>query len=115
MAQRKAKIRTGDEVVVIAGKDRGARGKVKRVIFEKKGRHGKPPRVRVVVENVNIAKKHQRPVGRTPGGIIEVEMPLDISNVMLWCPHCGRGVRVGFQFLEDGRKVRVCKRCGEEV
>lgn len=101
------RIRQGDEVVVITGKDKGRRGSVTRVYDDG----------RVLVENVNIAKKHQRgnPNAGVPGGIIEKEMPLDISNVMLFNPGSGQGDRVGFKRLEDGRKVRYFKSNGEVV
>jgi len=102
------KIRQGDEVVVIAGKDKGRQGTVLRVVNE--GR-------RVVVEGINKVKKHQKPnpmLGRT-GGIIEMEKPVDISNVMLFNPASQKGDRVGFKMLEDGRKVRYFKSNGEVV
>lgn len=96
-----AKIRQGDEVIVIAGKDKGRRGRVARVLGNR----------RVIVENVNIARKHQKPNPNAgvSGGIIEKEMPLDISNVMVFNPVSQRGDRVGFRRLEDGRKVRYFK------
>ena len=96
-----AKIRQGDEVIVISGKDKGRRGRVARVY----GDH------RLVVENINIARKHQKPNPNAgvPGGIIEKEMPLDISNVMVFNPVTQRGDRVGFRTLEDGRRVRYFK------
>ena len=103
---RKTRIKSGDEVVVIAGKDRGARGKVLRVL-RKEGR--------VLVAGVNRVKKHVRASERTKGGILETEAPIHISNVMFYCPKCERGVRLGMRVLEDGRKVRVCKKCGEVV
>ncbi|HHO70294.1 MAG TPA: 50S ribosomal protein L24 [Halothiobacillus sp.] len=102
------KIRQGDDVIVIAGKDKGRRGTVLRVVA--KGR-------KVVVEGINIVKKHQKPnplLGRT-GGIIEMEKPIDISNVMLFNPATQKGDRVGFKTLEDGRKVRYFKSNGEVV
>ena len=101
------KIKKGDEVIVIAGKDKGKRGSVVRVNDSGD----------VVVENVNIVKKHQKPnpmVG-TPGGIVEKEMPLDISNVALFNPVTGKADRVGFRQLEDGRKVRYFKSNDEVV
>ncbi len=101
-----AKIKREDFVVVIAGKDRGKRGKVLRVI---------PKKQRVVVEGVNIVKKHQKPTANSPGGIIEKPAPIHVSNVMLICPKCGTPTRVGFTFLEDGTKVRKCKKCGEVI
>lgn len=95
------RIRKGDEVVVIAGRDKGRRGSVLRVYADG----------RILVENVNVAKKHQRgnPNTATPGGIIEKEMPIDISNVMMFNPGTSKGDRIGFRRLEDGRKVRYFK------
>ncbi len=104
------RIKRGDTVEVIAGNDRGVRGSVQHV-FPKEGR--------VVVQGVRIVKKHQRPVragrGQVQTGIIELEAPLHISNVMLVCPHCHERTRVGFTRREDGRKVRVCKKCSEAI
>lgn len=104
------RIKKGDTVEVIAGKDKGTRGEVLRVI---------PKEDRVVVERVNIARKHQRPVqaGRqqVQPGIIEFEAPLHLSNVMLVCSQCSAATRVGFRVNEDGRKVRVCRKCGQDV
>lgn len=96
-----AKIRQGDRVIVIAGKDKGRTGTVIRVYRDS----------RVLVESVNIARKHQKPNPNAgvPGGIIEREMPLDISNVMLFNPTTGKGDRVGYRRLEDGTKVRYFK------
>ncbi|MCL7750787.1 50S ribosomal protein L24 [Guyparkeria hydrothermalis] len=102
------KIRQGDDVVVVTGKDKGRRGTVLRVVEDG---------ARVVVEGVNMVKKHQKPnpmIGRT-GGIIEMEKPVDISNVMLFNPASEKGDRVGFKTLEDGRKVRYFKSNGEVV
>jgi large subunit ribosomal protein L24 len=101
------KIRKGDEVVVIAGKDKGRRGSVLKVYEDD----------RVLVENVNMAKKHQRPnpnAGVT-GGIVEKEMPIHISNVMLFNPVTKKGDRVGLRKLEDGRKVRFFRSNNEVV
>jgi large subunit ribosomal protein L24 len=101
------KIRKGDDVVVLSGKDKGSRGTVLRVIDDKQ----------VIVENVNIARKHQKPNPQRgiSGGIISKEMPLDISNVALFNPVKGGPDRVGFKILEDGRKVRIFKSSGEVV
>lgn len=100
-------IRKNDLVIVIAGKDRGKRGKVLRVI---------PKTGRVVVERINVVKRHTRPTGMSKqGGIVEKEAPLHVSNVMVVCTRCDRPVRTGHSFLADGRKVRVCKQCGEAV
>jgi large subunit ribosomal protein L24 len=95
------KIRQGDEVVIVAGKDKGRRGTVLRVYSDE----------RVLVEGVNVAKKHQRPNPNAgvPGGIIDKEMPIDASNVMVFNPATNRGDRVGIRSLEDGRKVRFFK------
>lgn len=99
------KIKQGDEVVVIAGKDKGRRGTVLRVYADD----------RVLVESVNIAKKHQKPNPNAgvPGGIIEKEMPMDISNVLVLNPATDKGDRVGIRALEDGRRVRYFKSNGE--
>ncbi len=102
------KIKKGDDVIVITGKDKGKRGSVVRVVTEEG---------RVIVENVNIAKKHQKPnpAAGTPGGIIEKEMPLDISNVAIFNPVTEKADRVGIKVLEDGRKVRYFKSNGEVI
>jgi large subunit ribosomal protein L24 len=101
------RIRKGDEVEVIAGKDRGKRGTVQEV---------RPTVRKVVVAGVNIAKRHTKPNPQrnVKGGIVEQPAPLDVSKVMLVCPHCGKATRVGSK-VEDGEKARVCKRCGEEI
>lgn len=101
------KIKKGDEVIVITGKDKGKRGSVLRVLADD----------RVLVENTNMAKKHQKPnpaLG-TPGGIVEKEMPLQGSNVAIYNPATGKADRIGFKNLEDGRKVRYFKSNGEVV
>ena len=100
-------VRWGDTVAVIAGKERGKRGKVLRVLVGAG---------RVLVEKVNVIKKHQRPTQKLrQGGIIEREGALHLSNVLLVCGRCDRPVRIGIKELADGRKVRVCKRCGEPI
>ncbi len=99
------RIRKGDLVQVMTGKEKGRRGKVLRVDPEKN---------RVYVEKVNLVKKHQRPTERNPqGGILEKEAPIHISNVMVVCPKCDKPRRFGVKFLSDGSKVRCCKKCGE--
>jgi len=99
-------IRKGDEVIVITGKDKGRRGTVLRVDGD-----------RIVVENVNVVKKHQKPnpAKNVPGGIIEREMPLHLSNVMLFNPVSQKGDRVGVKELEDGRRVRIFRSNNEVV
>ncbi|MFQ5882620.1 MAG: 50S ribosomal protein L24 [Candidatus Methylomirabilales bacterium] len=100
-------VRKNDLVMVIAGKDRGKRGKVLKIIPKTGG---------VVVERINIVKRHTRPGQISQqGGIIEKETPLHVSNVMVICSRCDRPVRTGHSFLADGRKVRVCKQCGEAI
>ena len=95
------RIKKGDEIIVIAGKDKGRRGAVLHVFGNDK----------VLVENVNVVRKHQKPNPNAgvPGGIIEKEMPLDISNVMLFNSTTEKGDRVGYRHLEDGKKVRYFK------
>lgn len=101
------KIRKNDTVVVIAGKDKGKKGKV---------RFAYPKDERVLVEGVNFIKKHTRAIkGVRQAGIIDLEAPIDVSNLMLICGKCNRPTRVGFRFLEDGRKVRICRSCQEVI
>lgn len=102
----KFKIKRDDTVVVVAGKHKGKTGRVLRVLRE---------RERVVVERVNMVKRHVRPQGDRPGGIVEKEAPLHISNVALWNADEGRAVRVGWKVLDDGRKVRIDKKTGAIV
>ena len=101
------RIRKGDEVVVIAGKDRGRRGTVTKVLAD----------YRVIVENLNMVKKHLKPnpTRGISGGIVDLEMPIHVSNVMLFNPATGKGGRTGFKMLEDGRKVRYFKSTQEVV
>jgi len=101
------RVRRGDTVAVIAGKERGKRGKVLRVM---------PDASRVLVEHVNMIKKHQRPTQKLrQGGIIEREGPIHLSNVQVVCGRCDRPSRTGVKILDDGRKIRVCRRCGESI
>lgn len=101
------KIRKNDTVLVMAGKDRGKRGKVHRVFLETN---------KALVEGVNMIKRHMRPrptVRQT--GIVEREAPVDASNLMLVCPKCNQPCRVGVRLLDEGNKVRLCRRCGETI
>jgi len=99
------KIRKGDLVLVISGNYRGKKGKVREVITGDK---------RIVVEGINLRKVHAKQKKRgEPGGILEKELPISISNVKLMCPSCGEPTRVGFMLLEDKRRVRFCKKCNE--
>jgi len=100
----KTRIHRDDEVMVIAGRDKGVRGKVIRTL---------PTDGKVLVARVSMVKRHTRPSQNSKGGIIEKEMPIALSNVNYYCPGCKKGVRLGVKTLEDGRKVRTCKKCGE--
>ncbi|MBW2559355.1 MAG: 50S ribosomal protein L24 [Deltaproteobacteria bacterium] len=97
-------IKKNDTVKVIAGREKGKTGKVLSVTKDKD---------RILIEKVNLVKKHQKPDATGKGGIVEKEAPLQVSNVMLVCSKCNTGVRVGYKVLEDGKKVRVCKKCQE--
>jgi large subunit ribosomal protein L24 len=100
------RIKKGDTVVVLTGKNRGKQGNVIRVLHKKD---------RVLVERVNIIKKHQKPTQASQGGIVEKESSIHASNVALLCPKCKKGVRIGYKLHDDGAKVRICRRCGEEL
>jgi len=103
----KMHVRKGDMVQVITGKDAGKKGKILSVDTEKS---------RVVVEGVNIMKRHTRPSqGKPQGGILEKEAAIASSNVMIYCSKCKEPVRINKKFLADGKKVRVCNQCGEEL
>ena len=100
------KIKKGDKVQVLTGKDRGKTGNVTRVL---------PTAGKVIVDGVNVAKKHQKATRATmQGGIIDKDMPLPVANVALICVSCGKPTRVGYKIDGDGTKVRVCKKCGGE-
>lgn len=99
----KCRIKSGDQVVVTTGKDKGTVGRVARVI---------PDQGKVVVEGVRRVRRHRRPVGDTPGGIVDKEMPIDVSNVALWNAAENRRVKVAYKVLDDGRKVRVDRKTG---
>ncbi len=101
------RIKKGDNVIVLSGKDRDKKGRVISVLTKKD---------RIIVEGVNIVKKHQKPTRKYPqGGIIEKENSIPICKVMLICPKCDKPTRIGANILEDGRKVRVCKKCKEVI
>ena len=102
----KMSVKKGDQVKVLSGKDKGAQGEVLRAL---------PAEGKVVVEGVAIVKKAQRPTPMNQqGGIIEQEAPIDVSNVMLVCPSCGKPTRVGHGKNAEGKKIRICKKCGAE-
>lgn len=102
----KLKVKKGDEVIVIAGKDKGKKGQILQVITETR---------RVVVKDVNKVKRHTKPGRQGGGGIVEQELSLDVSNVALVDKKTGKPTRVGYKFLNDGKKVRVAKRSGETI
>lgn len=104
MAAGQSSIKKNDNVLVIAGRDRGKRGRVLRVVPDKSG---------LVVEGVNMIKRHTKPNPQknVKGGIVERETTLHVAKVQIVCPQCGAATRIGHQLLEDGRKVRVCRKC----
>jgi large subunit ribosomal protein L24 len=103
------KVRRGDTVLVLAGRDRGKRGTVERVEKTKRG-------FGVVIPGLNMAKRHQRARSRTQqAGIIDLPVPIHISNVQVVCPRCDRPTRVAHTTLEGGRRTRICKHCGEQI
>ena len=104
--KNKIKLKKGDEVIVLSGKDKGKTGKIVRVI---------PDIRKVIVTDVNKYKKHQKPGNNEPGGIIEKDMPLHVSNVAFYDPTAKKGVRVGYIFNKDGKKMRVNKTSGKEI
>jgi large subunit ribosomal protein L24 len=100
------KLKTGDKVVVISGKDAGKESRIAKVF---------PDRNKILVEGVNTAKRHSKPTGRTmQGGIVDRDMPIDASNVMIVCEKCG-ATRIGARVDDKGRKLRVCVKCGGEL
>jgi len=102
-----SRIRKNDMVMVVTGRDRGKTGKVMRVV---------PEAGRILVERLNVVKRHSRPRGAaSPGGIVEKEAPIAISNVMIFCDRCNAPVRIGSKTAADGARIRICRRCGESV
>jgi len=107
MVKKTPHLKKDDKVKVLAGKDAGKIGKVLKVISKKE---------RVLIENINIVKRHQRPSAKNrQGGIVESEAPIDWSNVMLMCNKCMKPVRISMKRLEDGKKVRSCSKCQEQI
>jgi len=104
MSNQKVHVKKGDNVYVLSGKNRGRKGRILKVF---------PDDNRVLVESVNIAIKHKKPQRTNPGGIIRQEAPIHASNVMLICEKCKTPTKVGRRVLENGEKVRVCKKCNE--
>ncbi len=100
------KLKAGDTVQVITGKDKGVEGRIARVLVDEN---------KIIVEGVATAKRHQRPTGQTmQGGIIDKDMPISASNVMIVCPDCGP-TRIGARYDAEGRKYRVCRKCGSDL
>lgn len=103
----KIRIKKDDKVKVLSGKDKGKIGKVLKVVKKTS---------RVVVENINVVKVHQKPSQKSPqGGIVEKSMPIHISNLMIMCNSCVKPTRIGMKQLEDGKRVRVCKQCKQQI
>ena len=100
------KIRRGDTVVVISGKEKGERGEVKQVL---------PKENRVVIEGINVRTRHARPTQNNPQGLYTFEAPMHVSNVMLVDPNSGEPTRVGYRFTDSGEKIRVAKRSGKDI
>jgi large subunit ribosomal protein L24 len=100
------RIKKNDNVMVITGKDKGKTGKVLRINRKTD---------RIVVEKVNMIKRHVKPSQKTKGGIMERENPIAVSNVMIYCDKCSKPVRVGKKLLEDGKKIRYCRKCEEVI
>lgn len=100
------KIKSNDNVAIMAGKDKGKKGKVLKVLVKQGA---------VVVEKINIRTKHIKKRENKPGEIIKFEAPVDISNVMLVCPKCAKAVRIGYKILANKKKQRICKKCKEAV
>ena len=106
-AVAKTKIKKGDQVMVIAGRERGKTGKVLSL---------RPDEAKVVVEKLHIIKRHTKPSQKArQGGILEREAPVAISNVMYYCGNCQKPVRLGMKTLEDGRRVRICRKCKDVI
>jgi large subunit ribosomal protein L24 len=99
-------VRKNDLVMVTAGKDKGKTGKVLRIVKKKD---------RLIVEKINMIKRHVKPSQKSKGGIMERESPIHVSNVMVYCEKCSKPVRTGSKILEDGRKIRFCKKCEEAI
>jgi large subunit ribosomal protein L24 len=106
------RVKTDDQVMITSGKDAGKTGRIVRT---------DPKKRRVYVEGLNLIKRHERPRSQgdlknaQAGGIVEKEMPIHVSNLMVVCPHCAKPTRVGYRAAEDGKKVRFCKKCNETI
>ena len=108
MSRLRTPVRKNDTVIVVGGKDRGKRGRVLRVI---------PDRNRIIVEGINIIKRHTRPNPQKniKGGVVERESPIHLANLMVVCRECGKPTRVSYSLLSDGKKVRTCRKCNGTI
>ena len=107
MQKIKIRMKKDDKIKVLTGKDKGKIGKVLKVVKKTN---------RVIVENINVVKVHQRPSQANPqGGIVEKTMPIQISNLMVMCNSCVKPTRIGIKLLEDGKRVRICKKCNQQI
>ena len=107
MQANKIRLKKDDKVKVLTGKDQGKIGKVLKVVKKTN---------RVIVENINVVKVHQRPTQANPqGGIVDKTMPVHVSNLMIMCNSCVKPTRIGIKQLEDGKRVRICKKCNQQI
>lgn len=107
MEEKKIRIKKDDKVKVLTGKDSGKIGKVLKIVKKTN---------RAVVENINVVKRHQKPTQKSPqGGIVEKPMPVNISNLMIMCNSCVKPTRIGIRELENGKRVRICKKCNQQI
>jgi large subunit ribosomal protein L24 len=107
MEMMKTKIKKDDKVKVLTGKDKGKIGKVLRIVKKTN---------RVVIENINVVKVNQKPTQANPqGGIVEKNMPVHVSNLMIMCNSCVKPTRISMKLLEDGKRVRICKQCNQQI
>jgi len=107
METMKTRIKKDDKVKVLTGKDKGKIGKVLRIVKKTN---------RVVIENINVVKANQRPTQANPqGGIVEKNMPIHVSNLMIMCNSCVKPTRISMKLLEDGKRVRICKQCNQQI
>lgn len=107
MSKQSFKLKKDDQVMVVAGKEKGKTGRIVRVLTDK---------ATVIVEKLNIVKRHTKPTqSNKQGGIVEKENPMAISNVMLLCDKCGQAVRTGTKVSDEGARSRICRKCGEEI
>ena len=104
--KNKIKLKKGDEVIVLSGKDKGKKGKIVKII---------PDIRKVIVSDINKYKKHQKPGNNEPGGIVDKDMPLHISNVAFFDSQNNKGVRVGYSLNKEGKKIRINKKTGKEI